>query len=187
VLIAGGLGSAGTLASAELYDPATGMFSNTGSLATGRDYATATLLPGGNVLVAGGLGNSYLASAELYTPPTPPVIELAIDIRPNIAINTISRTTGTVVPVAILSSATFNALTAVNRTSLTFGRVGTEASLIGCNARGQDVNADGRLDLVCQFNGTLGGFLIGDTLGVLRGLTTGGAPIHATDSVNIIQ
>ena len=42
-------------------------FDNTGSLATAREVHTATLLPNGKVLVAGGFGTShYLASAELY-------------------------------------------------------------------------------------------------------------------------
>src|SRR5207237_2973458 len=41
----------------------------TGSLATARNGHTATLLPNGKVLVAGGRnGNSILASAELYDP-----------------------------------------------------------------------------------------------------------------------
>src|SRR5437763_4719408 len=43
----------------------------TGSLATARNGHTATLLPNGKVLVAGGRnGNSILASAELYDPPS---------------------------------------------------------------------------------------------------------------------
>jgi len=59
------------LASAELYDPASGTFAATGTLATGRAYATATLLADGRVLVAGGLGGAgFLASAELYDPST---------------------------------------------------------------------------------------------------------------------
>ena len=56
------------LASAELYDPASGTWTATGSLATGREYHTATLLPNGMVLVAGGFNGSELASAELYDP-----------------------------------------------------------------------------------------------------------------------
>ena len=47
-----------------------GVFTNTGSLATARYNSTATLLPNGKVLVAGGNDSSFsvLASAELYDP-----------------------------------------------------------------------------------------------------------------------
>lgn len=60
-----------TLASAELYDPATGTWTATSSLAAARDGHTATLLPNGKVLVAGGQNRplgGILASAELYDP-----------------------------------------------------------------------------------------------------------------------
>jgi N-acetylneuraminic acid mutarotase len=52
--------------------PATGAWSNTGSLRIGRAYHTAILLPNGKVLVAGGEDRAhyYLASAELYDPAT---------------------------------------------------------------------------------------------------------------------
>jgi WD40 repeat protein len=46
-----------------------GTWTPTGSLATARDFYTATLLPNGKVLVAGGFdGNIVLAGAELYDP-----------------------------------------------------------------------------------------------------------------------
>lgn len=47
-------------------------FSTTGSMATARDRATATLLNDGRVLVAGGFGSNaaILRSAELYDPAT---------------------------------------------------------------------------------------------------------------------
>jgi len=69
VLIAGGSGYGGNLvASAELYDPATGTFSPTGSMTTERDDHTATLLSDGRVLIVGGEGYEASASAELYDP-----------------------------------------------------------------------------------------------------------------------
>ncbi len=74
VLVSGGYSTAATgyyLASAELYDPATGVWTATGSLMTARASHTATLLPNGKVLVSGGAGNAgYLTSAELYDPAT---------------------------------------------------------------------------------------------------------------------
>jgi hypothetical protein len=75
VLIAGGLGfnfQNGDFfrAAAELYDPATGTFTYTGSLNTPREWQTATLLNNGTVLIAGGYNGSALTSAELYNPAT---------------------------------------------------------------------------------------------------------------------
>jgi len=58
VLIAGGYvrrgGRKKSTARAELYDPATGIWSTTASLATARVNFTANLLNNGRVLVAGG-------------------------------------------------------------------------------------------------------------------------------------
>jgi N-acetylneuraminic acid mutarotase len=71
VLVAGGETSPSTsVATAELYNPATRSFSPTGSLHTAREAAAAALLPDGQVLVAGGSGLGNLASAELYNPAT---------------------------------------------------------------------------------------------------------------------
>ncbi len=70
VLIAGGIGSSGQLASAEIFDPAgnggVGAFTATGSMGTARAVHTATLLPNGKVLIAG--GGAALASAEIFDP-----------------------------------------------------------------------------------------------------------------------
>jgi hypothetical protein len=74
VLVAGGFNrnTSSAVATAELYDPATGTWTPTGSLAAARDYHTATLLLSGKVLVAGGApdaaGFSSFASAEVYDP-----------------------------------------------------------------------------------------------------------------------
>src|ERR1035441_1585304 len=75
VLVAGGLGVNGSyapLASAEIYNQATGKWTVTSSMSVGRMAFTATLLPNGEVLVAGGstYAASCFATAELYNPST---------------------------------------------------------------------------------------------------------------------
>ena len=74
VLIVGGAASATTaqhLSEAELFDPASGAFIQTGSMRTGRAGQTSTLLPDGRVLIAGGSdGASPVSTAELYEPVT---------------------------------------------------------------------------------------------------------------------
>jgi hypothetical protein len=59
------------LKSAELYDPATGTFTPTGSMSYGRTWAEAMLLTGDRVLITGGVGDGStisLDTAELYDP-----------------------------------------------------------------------------------------------------------------------
>src|SRR5437762_13366967 len=71
VLVAGGSDDFNIpLASAALYDLATGTWTATGSLNTARWGHTATLLQNGMVLVAGGTTANYtnIAGAELYDP-----------------------------------------------------------------------------------------------------------------------
>jgi N-acetylneuraminic acid mutarotase len=78
VLVAGGYDGEccdgmGVWASAELYDPVTGAWSATGSMATGRGAHTLTLLQDGRVLVVGGGKNNLsacVALAEIYDPAT---------------------------------------------------------------------------------------------------------------------
>jgi hypothetical protein len=87
VLIAGSNAGGVTLASAEVYDPATGTFSRTGDMTADRGLHTATLLKNGKVLIAGGVlygvGAGLSSSAEVYTPasliPAPVLLSLSGD------------------------------------------------------------------------------------------------------------
>lgn len=82
VLISGGISSFPVpfifTASSEIYDPLTHKFTVTGSLLKARSQHSATLLPNGKVLIAGGYNEtpplapegSMLVSSELYDPTT---------------------------------------------------------------------------------------------------------------------
>ncbi|WP_439332595.1 Kelch repeat-containing protein [Pyxidicoccus fallax] len=75
MLVAGGRSKkdgGDALDSAEVYDPETGHWLETGELHTRRSSHTATVLPDGKVLVAGGRAadGSYLDSSEVYDPVT---------------------------------------------------------------------------------------------------------------------
>ncbi|MEI2691730.1 MAG: kelch repeat-containing protein [Anaerolineae bacterium] len=71
ILVAGGLNANnGWLASAEVYDPATGQWSSAGNLSNARYNHTTTLLADGQVLVAGmpDVSGASPLSAEVYDP-----------------------------------------------------------------------------------------------------------------------
>jgi hypothetical protein len=75
VLIAGGgnfIWANMWFSSSELYDPATAIFTPTGSMTIGRAGPTAALLPGGKVLVAGGDSgdDGPILNVESYDPST---------------------------------------------------------------------------------------------------------------------
>ncbi|WP_395833253.1 kelch repeat-containing protein [Cystobacter fuscus] len=76
VLVTGGLVDSGDecrglncLASAEVYNPATGTWSSTGGMATARGFHAAAVLADGKVLVTGGgVDGAPSAHAEVYNP-----------------------------------------------------------------------------------------------------------------------
>ena len=83
VLLVGGTTSGSTTRSrAELYDPATGQWTATGSLTTGRYQAAIGLLGNGRAVIAGGRfgptisGSTAVGTAEIYDPGTPLVCKV---------------------------------------------------------------------------------------------------------------
>ncbi|MBK7006903.1 MAG: TolB family protein [Burkholderiales bacterium] len=91
-----------------------------------------------------------------------------IDIRPGKPANRINPKSMGKLKVAILSIRTFDATKAVSQASMTFGRTGSENSLVDCSKKFKDVNGDGLPDLTCRFTLRDTGFQAGNTVGVLR-------------------
>jgi len=114
---------------------------------------------------------------------TPAVLDVTIDIKPGEDPNPINPKSQGNISVAILSTSSFNAPTTVRISSLMFGRTGNEQSLNRCNS--EDVNRDGFLDLICQFDTQTAAFQTGDTKGILKGTTVEGTPFQGEDSVRI--
>lgn len=91
-----------------------------------------------------------------------------IDIRPGKPANRINPNSMGKLKVAILSTRTFDATKAVAQASISFGRTGSENSLVNCSKKFKDVNGDGRPDLICRFSLHHAGFQAGNIVGVLR-------------------
>lgn len=115
---------------------------------------------------------------------------IMIDIWPNRSPNVINLRSRSI-PVAIYSTAGFDAAVDVDRNSLTFGVTGDEESLIyrgspsspSCQER--DLNDDGLIDLRCFFATANTGFQPGDSEGILRGVTYNETQIEGSDQVEV--
>jgi hypothetical protein len=114
----------------------------------------------------------------------PPLATIvAIDIKPGSTPNSINPTSQGVVPVAILTTNTFDATT-VDRGSVRFGHTGVEAAPV--HSAVEDVNADGRADVILQFDMQSTGIACGDTSALLAGKTSSGGAIKGADSIRTI-
>lgn len=106
------------------------------------------------------------------------------DVKPRSFPSSINIKKEGLVPVAILSTAEFDAPTRVDQTSLTFGATGLEQSFVRCGAP-EDVNDDGRADLVCQFDTAKTGLTCGMTTATLMGRTVDGRRFEGQDDVKL--
>ena len=132
------------------------------------------------------INNWGTAHSVVVSVTKPEVTVVAIDIQPGGYPNTINISKKGTIPVAILSSPTFNAPSVVDKKSITFGRTGDENSLSLCNRTPKDVNSDGYPDLICHFDIGKTNFRCGDTWGYLKGKTVDGVRIEGKDSVRIL-
>jgi len=128
----------------------------------------------------------YLTPAATFgeTPPTGSnCLAVNIVVKPGDSQPVINLNSQGVVSVAILSTSTFDA-TKVNPFTVRFGRTGTEASPVHSSL--QDVNGDGLLDMVSQFNVQSTGLQAGDSQATLMGRILDGTPFMGSSAIQLI-
>lgn len=112
----------------------------------------------------------------------PPIITITIDIKPGSDPNSINRRSRGNVPVALLSSETFDALTA-DRASVVFA----EAPALDRAGGVEDVDGDGQLDVVLHFATQALDLPDGTTEACLTGETTDGQQFRGCDAVRLVR
>jgi len=119
----------------------------------------------------------------------PPVTNVVIDIKPGSFPNSIKLSNNGVIPVAILSTSTFDATT-VDPSTVCFGdaEAPAERDCTEAHSTGhiQDADGDGDLDLVLHYETGQTGIDHGDTQACLTGTTFGGTAIEGCDSVRTL-
>jgi len=103
-----------------------------------------------------------------------------IDIKPGSFPNSINPRSKGVIPVAILTTDSFDART-VDPATVLFGRTGTEATAVQFAL--EDVDTDGDIDFIFHFNTQDTGLVCGDTTAILGGGTLGGQAITGSDPI----
>jgi len=113
----------------------------------------------------------------------PPVVNVDIDIKPGSFPNSINIRSHGVIPVAILTTPSFDATT-VDAATVRFG----PGNAVEAHGHGhvEDVDGDGDLDLMLHFRTEDAAIPCGATSATLTGETTGGQAITGTDSVKTI-
>jgi hypothetical protein len=110
-------------------------------------------------------------------------IRVVIDIKPGSDPNSINPRNNGVIPVALLSSTTFDAMQ-VDVSTVAFGPGGAPVAHGG---HVEDVNGDGLPDMVFQFDTQASGLSCGDVQATLTGRTLAGRRFKGTDAVNMVN
>ena len=113
----------------------------------------------------------------------PDPLEVYIDIKPGSDLNSINPRSRGVIPVAILTTKDFDA-TAVNPSTVLFGKTGTEASPF--HFAFEDVDGDGNIDMILHFRTQETGLVCGDTEAILTGESLNGQAIEGSDSIKTV-
>jgi hypothetical protein len=113
-------------------------------------------------------------------------IAVAIDIQPGQHDNTVHLHSQAVLPVAIMSDPLFDATTIDLATLRLAGApVETAGGSGKFMVHQQDVNHDGRTDLICDFRASQLSLPIGNSVAVLEGQTLDGVPFRGQGSIKV--
>jgi hypothetical protein len=124
-----------------------------------------------------------VSEVQVFGLENPPSLSVSVDIKPRSSPNSINPKSRGVIPVAILTTDTFDATT-VDPLSVEFGPNGaTEAHNKG---HIKDVNHDGEPDLVLHFRTQETGIQCGQTSASLTGETFDGDPIQGSDAIKTV-
>jgi uncharacterized delta-60 repeat protein len=153
-----------------------------------NDNATGVAIQADGNIVAVGGGGACTPSCEWTLARylgDPTVTEVTMDVKPGSAINPINLSANGVIPVAILSTGSFDATT-VDPSTVCFGD-SDHPDQRDCTAVSgghiTDVNGDGRLDLMLQYEIAQTGIDPGDTTACLTGTTFGGVSVEGCDLI----
>jgi hypothetical protein len=108
---------------------------------------------------------------------------VGIDIKPGSDVNPINLGSGGVTPVAVYSTATFDASTLVAST-VKFGPAGIAAG--AHHSHFDDENGDGSTDYLGQFDTDVLGLTTSSTSACLTGMTTAGVYIKGCDHITVV-
>ena len=120
-----------------------------------------------------------LYSIEYQFEPLP----ISIDIKPATFPNSVNPQSNGKIPVAILTTDSFDA-TAVDPTTVLFGATGIEAAPVQSAA--EDVDGDGDIDLVFHFVTQETGITCGNASASLTGTLFSGVRIKGSDAIETV-
>ena len=136
---------------------------------------------------SGGPITAMVAGVQYVFEPGDVGVPVPIDIKPDSSTNSINLGSNGVVPVAIFSTATFDA-TEVDPLSVSLA-----SAPVKLRGKGvpmftiKDVNADGRPDMLVHVDTSTLALSTASVGAVLKGMTVGGVAIIGTDAVSIVR
>jgi probable HAF family extracellular repeat protein len=154
----------------DLIDPSSGWSTDSAVAINGKGEIAA-------------IGSKGTVLHALLLTPVPESTKISIDIQPGSDPASINPKSNGKIPVAILTTDTFDATT-VNAATVRFGAVGTEA--VPVQVAVEDVNGDGRPDLLLTFNTPATGITCGATSASLTGETQSRQAIEGTDAIQTV-